>query len=57
MKDFKVGQKVTTKDSDSSEYINGIILEITLISVTIQWEDIKDPVKHYQDEFDDINVI
>lgn len=49
-----VGQRVKQKDPDEGYMVYGHITEIKDKSILIKWNDISEPVEHYEDEYDSI---
>lgn len=54
---FQIGQKVKIKDEDDGSIVHGKVTDKTDVSIFIQWEDIKHPIEHSQEEFEKITVV
>lgn len=48
---FSKGQRVKIRDEEDFEWVMGIVEDTTSNSVIIKWEDLHDPVQHFEDEY------
>lgn len=64
--DFYKGQKVQFKDGDTGKMVKGRVKRVeqhdidvpnSINRVSIEWDDLMDPVWHYADEFNQIIIV
>lgn len=54
---FKQGQKVRTIDEDDGSIVTGEVIDTTSNSIFVKWEDMNEPVQHFQDEYHRITLV
>lgn len=54
LKDFKLKQRVCTRDEEEGKWVRGTVLEIKESSVLIDWDDLLEPINHPLEELQDI---
>jgi len=55
--EFKISQNVKIFDDDDEAWIYGKVIDTTMVSVIIKWNDLTDPCKHNREEYSKIKVI
>lgn len=51
---FYIDQRVKQKDPDEGYMVYGHVTEIKDNSIMVQWNDMREPVEHFEDEYETI---
>jgi hypothetical protein len=54
--DFSEQQRVSIFDDDENRRVYGVVTRVLENSIVIKWEDLHDPVQHFDDELNDIRI-
>lgn len=54
---FSKGLRVRMRDEEDLEWVFGVVDDFTSNSVLIKWEDLPDPVQHFEDEYYKIKLL
>lgn len=52
--DFYIGQRVKQKDPDDGNMVYGHVTELKENCIYIKWNDLDEPVQHFESEYDSI---